>query len=197
MIALSDHEDRSATARPRRADARRNHDRLLAAARDAFAESGAEASLDGIARRAGVASGTLYRHFPTRGDLIEAVLAEQITALVDLGERLADHADTVEAVATWMDAVVRHGLAYRGLAAAVMNRAPHRDDPVPGWHARVFDAGSRLLERARRSGRIAADATDTEILQLAGAIAAAVHDAPDATDRAARMLAVVVNGLRA
>lgn len=197
MIALSEHETPPYPTRPMRADARRNYERLLAQARVAFAESGADASLDEIARRAGVASGTLYRHFPTRGDLIEAVLAEQITRLVDLGERLLTHTDAFDAVSRWMSAVVTHGLTYRGLAATVMTSAIDRDDDlVSTWHARIFDVGARLLQRARRGGHISAEATDTEILKLTGAIALAAQDSPDATAHAARLLTVVLNGLR-
>jgi len=88
VIALVGHESRSHAGRPRRADARRNYEQLLEQARIAFAEFGVDASLDEIARRAGVASGTLYRHFPTRLDLIEAVLAGQIAELVGLGRGL-------------------------------------------------------------------------------------------------------------
>src|SRR5262245_66017649 len=109
-----------------RADARRNYERLLAQAKIAFAEFGVEASLDEIARRAGVASGTLYRHFPTRLDLIEAVLAEQIAELVDLGRRLLTVEDEFDALSTWLRAALRHGLTYRGLSAAVMNSALDR-----------------------------------------------------------------------
>ena len=82
VMALAGHDSRSHAERPMRADARRNYEQLVEQARLAFAESGVDASLDEIARRAGVASGTLYRHFPTRLDLIEAVLAGQIADLV-------------------------------------------------------------------------------------------------------------------
>src|SRR5687768_5589979 len=104
-----------------RADARRNYDRLLEQARIAFAESGVDASLDEIARRAGVASGTLYRHFPTRMDLVEAVLAGQIAELVDLGRGLLRADDEFDAVSRWLRATLTHALTYRGLSAAVMN----------------------------------------------------------------------------
>ena len=87
------------SSRPRRADARRNYDQLVAQARIAFAESGAGASLDEVARRAGVASGTLYRHFPTRLELVEAVLAEQIAGLVERGRVLLGAEDGFDALA--------------------------------------------------------------------------------------------------
>src|SRR6185437_3801193 len=117
-----------------------------------FAESGADASLDEIARRAGVASGTLYRHFPARLDLIEAVLAEQMAELADLGRRLATTEDPYDALSMWLRAVLRHGLAYRGLSAAVMNSALDRShELVSTLHAEMFAVGAELLGRARES----------------------------------------------
>src|ERR1700753_4472833 len=101
-----------------RADARRNYGQLVEQARLAFAESGVDASLDEIARRAGVASGTLYRHFPTRMDPVEAVLAGQIAELVALGRELLTAGDPGGALGRWLRAAVMHALTYRGLAAA-------------------------------------------------------------------------------
>jgi AcrR family transcriptional regulator len=186
-----------------RADARRNYERLLEQARIAFAEFGADASLDEIARRAGVASGTLYRHFPTRLDLIETVLAGQIAELVELGRRLlADPASLdadsrafdgrLDALTTWLRAAVVHGLTYRGLAAAVMNSALSHD-LVAGWHAEMFAVGADLLARAREAGAITAVAEDADVLRMVGAIAWAAQDAPETADR---LLALLVNGLR-
>jgi AcrR family transcriptional regulator len=183
--------------RPRRADARRNYDQLLEQARIAFAESGVDASLDEIARRAGVASGTLYRHFPTRLDLVEAVLAEQIAELVDLGRGLLTAEDEFDALSTWLRATITHALTYRGLAAAVMNSALDRgNDLVSTWHAELFEVGAALLARARRSGTVAADADDADVLKMIGAIAWAAQDTPDSAARADRLLTLLMNGLR-
>jgi len=177
-----------------RADARRNYERLLEQARIAFAEAGADASLDEIAKRAGVASGTLYRHFPTRLDLIEAVLAEQIAELVELGRELLTADDEFDAVSTWLRATVTHALTYRGLSAAVMNSALDRgDDLVSAWHAELFDVGGALLSRARRSGAIATDADDADVLKMVGAIAWAAQDSSSQADR---LLALLMKGLR-
>jgi AcrR family transcriptional regulator len=183
--------------RPRRADARRNYDQLLEQARIAFAESGVDASLDEIARRAGVASGTLYRHFPTRLDLVEAVLAEQIAELVGLGRGLLTAEDEFDALSTWLRATITHALTYRGLAAAVMNSALDRgNDLVSTWHAELFEVGAALLARARRSGTVAADADDADVLKMIGAIAWAAQDTPDSAARADRLLTLLMNGLR-
>src|SRR6266498_58115 len=180
------------TRRPRRADARRNYDQLVEQAKIAFAESGVDASLDEIARRAGVASGTLYRHFPTRLDLVEAVLADQIAELVDHGRGLLSAEDEFEAVATWLRAALTHGLTYRGLSAAVMNSAMDHET-VATWHAEMFDVGAALLARARKSGVIVADARAEDVLKMIGAIAWAAQDGPA---RADRLLALLLNGLR-
>ena len=177
-----------------RADARRNYGLLVDQAKIAFAESGVDASLDEIARRAGVASGTLYRHFPTRLDLVEAVLAEQIAELVDLGRRLLTAPDEFDAVETWLRAAITHGLTYRGLSAAVMNSALDREKSlVSRWHAEMFEVGTALLGRARRSGAIVAGAQDADVLRMIGAIAWAAQDSPDSADR---LLDLLLNGLR-
>ncbi|WP_214404841.1 TetR/AcrR family transcriptional regulator [Pseudonocardia lacus] len=185
-------------SRPRRADARRNYERLLEQARAAFTESGVDASLDEIARRAGVASGTLYRHFPTRLDLVEAVLAERIGELVDLGRGLLDADDAFVAVSTWLRAALAHALTYRGLAAATMSAALDGGGggAAAAWHAELFEVGSALLVRARHAGVIDGAADDADVLKMVGAIAWAVQDAPEPSMRAERLLAVVVNGLR-
>jgi AcrR family transcriptional regulator len=183
----------SPVSKARRADAQRNRDRLVAQAKAAFAEFGVDASLDEIARRAGVASGTLYRHFPTRLDLVEVVLAEQIAELVDLGRELAAADDAFGALETWLRAAVRHGMTYRGLSAAVLNSALDRDkDLMSAWHAKLYETGAALLARAREAGAVA-DADEADVLKMTGAIAWA---AQDSTERADRLLSLLVNGLR-
>ena len=197
MIALADHDSRSHAGRPRRADARRNYEQLVEQARIAFAESGADASLDEIARRAGVASGTLYRHFPTRLDLIEAVLAEQIAELADLGRRLLAADDEFDALSAWLRATLTHALTYRGLSAAVMNSALDRGNGmVSAWHAELFEVGAALLARARQADVVTADVDDADVLKMVGAIAWAAQDSPDSPAQADRLLALLMNGLR-
>jgi AcrR family transcriptional regulator len=190
VIALAGNGSRP--GRPKRADARRNYDQLVEQARIAFAESGVDASLDEIARRAGVASGTLYRHFPTRLDLVETVLAEQIAELVDLGRGLLAVEDEFDALATWLRAALTHALTYRGLAAAVLSSALDQDQ-VAAWHAEMFEVGAELMRRARRSGVVVADADEADVLKMVGAIAWA---AQESSARADRLLALLLNGLR-
>lgn len=187
VIALARHE-----SRPRRADARRNYEQLVDQARIAFAESGVDASLDEIARRAGVASGTLYRHFPTRLDLVEAVLAEQIAELVELGRGLLTAEDEFDVLSTWLRAALEHGLAYRGLAAAVMSSALD-DGLVSTWHAEMFEVGAALLTRAQNSGTVAPNANEADVLKMVSAIAWAAPNNPAQADR---LLTLLLNALR-
>lgn len=196
MIALAGHEPRAQDGRPRRADAQRNYGQLVEKARIAFTESGVDASLDEIARRAGVASGTLYRHFPTRLDLIEAVLAEQVAELVARGRELLTVDDEFDALATWLRAALAHGLTYRGLSAATMNSALDRGSGlVSTWHSEMFEVAAALMARARRSGVLIADAEVADVLKLVAAIAWAAQDTTDGSARADRLLAILMNGL--
>ena len=196
-MALAAHDSRSQAGRPRRADAQRNYGQLVEQARIAFAEFGVDASLDEIARRAGVASGTLYRHFPTRLDLIEAVLAGQIAELIALGRGLLTAEDEFDALSAWLRAAVMHALTYRGLSAAVMNSALDRENGlVSSWHAELFEVGAALLARARQSGAVVANADEADVLKMIGAIAWAAQDAPDSSAQADRLLALLMNGLR-
>jgi len=196
-VVMAGHESRSGVGRPRRADARRNYERLLEQARIAFAEFGVDASLDEIARRAGVASGTLYRHFATRLDLIEAVLAEQIAALVDLGRGLLTVEDEFDALSTWLRAALTHALTYRGLSAAVLNSAFDRGNGLAStWHADMFDVGAALLARARQSGVVVTDANAADVLKMVGAIAWATQDSQDGSAQADRLLTLLMKGLQ-
>ena len=197
VIALAGHVSRSQAGSPKRADARRNYGQLVEQARIAFAESGVDASLDEIARRAGVASGTLYRHFPTRLDLIEAVLAGQIAELVGLGRGLLTAEDEFDALSIWLRAALVHALTYRGLSAAVLNSALDRENGlVSTWHAELFEVGAALLARARQSGVVAADADEADVLKMVGAIAWAAQGTRDSSAQADRLLALLMNGLR-
>jgi AcrR family transcriptional regulator len=197
VVVTSDRDPQSPGRRPRRADARRNRERLVEQARASFAEFGVNASLDEIARRAGVASGTLYRHFPTRLDLVEAVLADQIAELVELGRRLLTAEDELAALSTWLRAAILHGVGYRGLSTAVMTAALDRgSDLVSTWHAEMFEAGAALLARARSARVIVAEADDGDVLRMVGAIAWAAQDSPDSSAQAERLLSLLLDGLR-
>ena len=177
-----------------RADARRNYERLLAAATAAFAEHGPDASLDDIARRAGVGIGTLYRHFPTRQALLEAVYREQIEALSAEAEDLLDEASPGRALATWLRSVLAHNVTHRGLKEAVMNG--EGSELVSSSKARMRAAGAALLARAQQAGAIRDDLDIGDLLRLVYGIALANEKGPESPALANRCLLIMIDGLR-
>lgn len=185
------------SARPMRADARRNYDRILAAAGEAIAEEGAEASLEEIARRADVGSATLHRHFPSRQRLLEAVFRDKVEALCATAAGLAAAPDTGAALATWLGAVARHAVSNRGLATALM-RGAHDGDPALGatCHTMIIDAGSALLARARAANAARPEVSITDLLTLVNAICLAVEREPDGAAQADRLLSLALTGVR-
>ncbi|GGS84146.1 TetR/AcrR family transcriptional regulator [Nonomuraea spiralis] len=186
----------TSTERPMRADARRNYDRILATAAEAVAEHGAEASLEEIARRAGVGSATLHRHFPSRQRLLEAVFRGKVEALCDTAVDLAAGPDPGRALASWLGAVARHAVSNRGLATAMM-RGAHDGDPALGatCHSMITDAGAGLLARAREANAARADVSITDLLKLVNAICLAVEQEPDAGAQAERLLGLALTGV--
>ncbi|ROO84884.1 TetR family transcriptional regulator [Actinocorallia herbida] len=188
-------ENAAAPSRPRmRADARRNHDRIVAAAGILVAEQGAEASLEEIARQAGVGSATLHRHFPTRQALLEAVFQERVDALCAKAADLLTAPDPGEALFAWLRAVAAHAAANRGLGASLMPGA----DPSLGsaCHAMVVNAGENLLARARAADAVRPEIPIDRLLKLVGAISQATEQDPDAPAEADRLLAIAIDGIR-
>ncbi|TCO61030.1 TetR/AcrR family transcriptional regulator [Actinocrispum wychmicini] len=185
-------------ARPMRADARRNYDRLLDAAKAAFAEHGTDAPLDDIAKRAGVGSGTLYRHFPTRTDLIEAVFVQRISLMVAVAAELAEGTDPEESLRTFMRQVVEQSITYRGLAGALVVALHEQGSEVArSCHTMVLEAADRLGDRAKQAGVIRADVNMRDLLKLVNGIAmAAEKDAGADPALVDRLIALILNGLR-
>jgi AcrR family transcriptional regulator len=181
-------------ARPLRADAARNRQLLLDAARDAFDRHGVTASLDDIARAAGVGPGTLYRHFPTRDQLVLAVIDERLTDLHRLGTALLDEDDPMGALRRWLDAYVEQASMYDGLAGTLV--APPRADEERCTCQLSRGAGAALIARAAAAGLIRDDIDIADVLDIAAAIAW-VGEQPerDASQRN-RLLQVVIDGLR-
>ena len=137
--------------RPKRADARRNHDKLIAAAREAFAECGTTASLEDVARRAGVGIGTLYRHFPTRQDLLEAVYVDEFEAISRSADDLAD-LPPWDALVSWLQQFVRYAATKRALAEELLAYIDIDSDVFRRSREAITAAGEPLLERAQRAG---------------------------------------------
>lgn len=185
---------REQPARPMRADAQRNRERLLAAARPAFAEHGAEASLDDIARRAGVGPGTLYRHFPTREALIEAIYRDDIASLAALANELVAARPSEQAIAEFMRAWVESVVSKRGMKAA-LTAATDRDSELFAWcRDTLFAAVEALVVKARVDGVVRPDLEARDLLRLCAGIGGAIGDTPDGAER---LLSFALDGVRA
>jgi AcrR family transcriptional regulator len=129
-------------------------------------------ALDDIARGAKVANATLYRHFPTRVELIVAVYAEEVSELRELSERLIDQPDAIEALAEWLRAFVHHVATKRDLALALPDEPNGKRNALFGaWHATMHDAAIRLLTRAQAADAVRADLSAGDLLALATGIA--------------------------
>ena len=184
--------ENSLLTRPKRADARRNYDALIAAAREAFTERDQSASLEDIARRAGVGIGTLYRHFPTRTDLIQAVYVEEVEALAQSAENLQSD-DPWDALVEWLHGFVGYMATKQALADELFAIAEHNADVFANCKASLHGAGQPLLDRARAAGEVRDDATIEDIVRMVGAIAKMPAATPDDVER---VLAIALDGLR-
>jgi AcrR family transcriptional regulator len=186
----------AAVERPMRADARRNVELLLAAARDAFAEHGPNASLDDIARQAGVGPGTLYRHFPNRLALLEAAYRDVVDNLCAEGESLLEAEPPGEALVGWLRRFVGYVAVKHGLAAA-LSREVGKDSAVfAESRTRVHAIGGALLARAKDAGAIRPDADLADVFQLVSAIAQAGEQSPEGAALSDRLLDLAMDGLR-
>jgi AcrR family transcriptional regulator len=184
----------SPTRRPR-ADAQRNAARLLAAAREEFAEQGSDACLETIATRAGVGIGTLYRHFPNRDALLEAVFRDTVDTARARAEALLESPEPGDALALWLREQMDQSSACRGLAAEAMIMM--LDDEGGRACEPLRAAGAKLLARAQQAGRARAAADIDDLLRLVNAIGLATEDAPDREAQADRLFALMMDGVRA
>ncbi|MBB4914847.1 TetR/AcrR family transcriptional regulator [Streptosporangium saharense] len=183
--------------RPKRADARRNHDRILAAAQVAVARDGADASLEEIARQAGVGSATLHRHFPSRLALLEAVFLDRVETLCSQARELAADPDPGAALVTWLRAIGAYAANVRGLAASLLRSAcelDHAERSVT-CHGKVSDAGEELLSRARQAGAVRPDVSVGDLLTLVNALSLATERHPDPCAETDRLLLLALEGI--
>jgi AcrR family transcriptional regulator len=184
--------DQTPAARPMRADARRNYEKVLAAARDAFAEGGASTSLEEIARRAEVGIGTLYRHFPNRQALLEAVYRDEVE---NLCRSAADVADLPpwDALVGWLHRFVAYMATKQALAHELLDYM-ERDAPLfQSCRAAMFSAGEPLLARAQEARVVRDDTTLSDIIQMVGGIAKIQAGEPG---QVAHILGIALDGLR-
>jgi len=178
-----------------RADARRNYEALLSAARELFLAQGPDAPLDEVAKRAGVGAGTLYRHFPTRDDLIAAVYVTDIEALCDAAEKLAADERPGEALAEYMDLHLSFGMRNSGIKKAIKEmlatEGPHPDG-LTLCKTRMMDIAGEVLERAQAAGAAREGMDSATFLRMLHGISLACDDNPR---MAPTMLQVMKDGL--
>jgi AcrR family transcriptional regulator len=179
-----------------RADARRNYDRLLAAAWAAFAERGSDdVSLEEIARRAGVGIGTLYRHFPHRQALLEAVYRDQVVALGGRAAKLLAAESPVDALAEWLRELVIFSSTKRSLTKELLATLDSEASFLPVCKTVIGQSTSALLERAQQAGEARTDLTGTDLIRLTHGLVMANDMAPGDSAQLDRMLSVIVAGV--
>jgi AcrR family transcriptional regulator len=184
----------TAEARRPRADAQRNIDALIEAAKKVFASAGVDAPIRAIAGEAGVGLATLYRHFPQRSDLVAAVFRHEVDACAAAAPALAAEYEPGEALSQWLLRYTQFLATKRGLAAAL-----HSGDPAFGALPGYFDehlgpALESLLEPATKAGEARGDVEAREILHTVANLCMPTHDGT--TEHAQRMVAVFIDGLR-
>jgi AcrR family transcriptional regulator len=185
----------SATPRKLRADSIRNRELLLDAAASVFSAGGPQASLEAVAREAGVGIGTLYRHFPTREALFEAVYRHEVDLLGDLAEQLVKEEQPVGALKTWLLANVRLVAAKRGMIEALQLAAHGSSELKAYTYERMLGAIRLLLDKAVQSGEIRDDVPAEDLWRTLIGIFYA-QGTPDWQPGALRMVEIFVDGLR-
>ena len=182
-------------ARPPRADAVRNRERVLAAATSVFSAGGPDASLEAVARQAGVGIGTVYRHFPTRQALFEAVYRREVHQLAELAETLKDGASPVEALRRWLHANVEFIATKKGMSAALAVAAHASPELTSLSFDRLGAAVGMLLARAAAAGAVRGDIGAEDVLRALVGLCY-THDKPGWQANVHRLVDVFVDGLR-
>jgi len=183
------------TDRKPRADAQRNRERILEVAKQEFTRSGANASLDEIAKKAGVGPGTLYRHFPTREALLEAVYRTEVEKLAAAERKFAETLPPVEALRAWMLLFLDY-IAAKQIVAPVLNALA--GDPKKVFEAsygQIWEAIRALVKRATRSGDIRKDLDPIDLLRALIGVAN-VSTSPDWQQSARRLVEILILGAR-
>jgi AcrR family transcriptional regulator len=188
-------EGRTAAARKPRADAQRNRIQLLETAKAAFAEKGPAASLDEIARTAGVGAGTLYRHFPTRDALIEAVYRNETEQLVAAATRLAESHSPTAALREWLLLFVDYIAVKHGMYEAVNSIVGGASNLYSASSEQMKRAIAKLIDRAVASGDIRLDFDPFDLLRALAGVAN-MSAGPDGTQAAKRMVDILIAGIQ-
>ena len=178
-----------------RADAQRNRERILEVAKQAFTKSGADTSLDDIAKQAGVGPGTLYRHFPTREELLKAVYRNELENLATAGEKFAETMPPVEALRAWLLLFVDAVAAKQIIAPALNTLVGDHKKVFEASYAQVHEAIRRLVKRAVNSGDIRKDLDPSDLLRVLVGVAH-VASSPDWQQSARRLVDILIAGSR-
>ena len=179
--------------RPQRADARRNYERLVEAARKVFAEQGGGASMEAIAKQAGVGVGTLYRHFPKRIDVVEAVWRDDVDVLVGSVDGGLAELEPWAALEAWLRAYVDYGRAKRVFLSELHEAFEKNPDMKVASRERVISAAGRVLKRAQDAGVARVDIDGDDLMQLVSPMCTSPTLEPGQGDR---LIAMVLDGLR-
>jgi AcrR family transcriptional regulator len=191
---MSTQRSKTPTRKPR-SDAQRNRGRILEVAKEAFTRSGADASLDEIAREAGVGPGTLYRHFPSRGELLEAVYRSEMEKLAAAEQKFAQELPPIEALRAWLLLFVDY-IAAKHLIAPALNALVGDPKKVfEASYARMWDAIRALVKRAIKSGDIRKDLDPVDLLRALIGVAN-VATSPDWQQSARRLVDILIAGSR-
>jgi AcrR family transcriptional regulator len=188
-------ESSAATVRRPRADAVRNRERVLEAAKAVFSAGGPDASLEAVAKRAGVGIGTLYRHFPTREALFEAVYRREVQQLGELAEQLKSEASPVDALRRWLRSNVELVATKKGMLAALELTVHGSSELYAHTFERLTKAVGALLDRAVAAGEIRADISPEDLLRALVGMCY-MHDQPGWQKSVVRLVDVFVDGLR-
>jgi AcrR family transcriptional regulator len=196
MKNISQANDMDTEQRTLRADAKRNHQLLVRAAREVFAELGPDAPLDEIARRAGVGIGTLYRHFPARYDLQEAVMSAHVRWLLEVATAQLSNPDPLAGLIAFLKDKLACSREYQGLGAAVWLVVADKPADFSSLCTRMQDALDDLLTRAQQAGAVRGDISSKQLLRLINGIALSTEKSTNRDQDMAQLLAIVIDGLR-
>jgi AcrR family transcriptional regulator len=180
------------TGRPMRADARRNYERLVVAAREVFAREGGGASMEAVARQAGVGVGTLYRHFPNRIDIVEAVYRGDVDRLVQTSEQVSIDLEPWEALVAFLEAFVQYAQGKRTFLNELREAYDKRPDLKLDMMDRVHRAMDLVVNNAQQAGVIRTDVDGSDLMQL---ISPMCTNATLTEDQSMRLLGMILDGL--
>jgi AcrR family transcriptional regulator len=193
MTTTVDRLDQAEVARPMRADAKRNYERLVTAAREVFAQEGGGASMEAIAKEAGVGIGTLYRHFPRRIDVVEAVYREDVDELTTVAESVTAIMEPWPALVAWLEAFVRYASGKKRFLNELHEAFEKNPELRVASRERIVGALGLVLTPAQEAGVVRTDIDAPDLMQLLGSMCMSATLTPD---QSARLLLMIEDGLR-